>query len=168
MSGQPEPRPTRPRPIEVKKTLLLVALLAVTACTDSGDVRITPGGAPPSDRAAESATTGLRVELQAKASGADREVLVRLIAKDDDGGGPGYRIQYGDGTYEEVVLADTACAGPLPVTPPPYTPEPFDKIIGKRHKYAKAGMYAVQVRVVSQRPCAGPEEANAQASVKIE
>ena len=132
----------------MKVALLTVLVAVLAACTGSsgGQGDDSSGSARP---ASSARAGGLQVDLETEDAG-DTLVLVRLRVRDDDGGGPGYTIRYGDGRQDSVGLAVAAC---VDLKGSPVPPARLDRVIEKRHQYYKPGTYSLTAEVVSTRLC---------------
>jgi len=75
--------------------------------------------------------------------GSGRNVVFTAAMQDDDGTGPSYVIDYGDGTTKSVPAPSASCAGSGRTAK-----TPFDITVTLEHRYAK-GTYAAQIEVTS-------------------
>lgn len=127
--------------------LALAVLAPLAACSSDST---TPA---PSNRGLTSAAlnAGLRVTLSAQQSspGATQVTFTAVVA-DDDGSGPGYTVDFGDGKTETVPAPTVPCSDKRS------TSTPIAKTLTMKHRYARAGTYAVSVEVTSGTACPLP------------
>lgn len=135
----------RPR---VRAAAFAVAVLApLAACSsDSTPPAPTNRGLTPA-----ALNAGLRVTLSAQqATPGSAQVTFSAVVADDDGSGPGYTVDFGDGKTETVPAASVPCDDKRSAA------TPVAKTITMKHRYAKPGTYAVSVAVTSGTSCPLP------------
>lgn len=142
-------------------TALSVAVLApLAACSaDSTSAADTPR---PISSAALGA--GLRVTLTARqATPGGAQVDFSAAVADDDGAGPGYTVDYGDGKTATVPAPAASCS------PQRNAATPIATTIVLHHRYANPGTYAVSIEVTSGTSCElpAPETQTALALVNV-
>lgn len=123
--------------------LAIAVLVALSGCsTDTRAPASSDRGLPP-----DALDAGLRVTLNVKqATAGSAQVTFTAVVADDDGSGPGYTVNYGDGKTSTVPAPTVACVSNRSA------PTPIARTITLRHRYAKAGTYAVSLAVTSGSP----------------
>lgn len=127
--------------------LALAVLAPLAACSSDST------SPAPSNRGIASAAlnAGLRVTLSAQqATPGAAQVTFTAVVADDDGSGPGYTVDFGDGKTEKVPAATVPCDSTRSAA------TPVSKTITVKHRYAKAGTYAVSLAVTSGTSCPLP------------
>lgn len=129
-------------------TLIAAAVLVpVAGCSSDSS----PSNPPPQGLNSAALDAGLRVTLTAQqATPGAAQVTFRATVADDDGSGPGYTVDFGDGKTDSKPATAAACDTKRS------TATPLATTITLRHRYAKPGTYAVSLLVTSGTACPLP------------
>jgi len=129
--------------------LIAAAVLVPLSACSSGS---SPSSQPRQGLSSAALDAGLRVTLasQQPTPGAAQVTFRGTTVADDDGSGPGYTVDFGDGNTESKPATATACDTKRSRA------TPLARTITLRHRYAKPGTYAVSLIVTSGTSCPLP------------